>query len=61
MSGYLPISVARPLRVELEDAIYGRDYAAVAQRIRRIRASHDTLAVRKLVGSMLNDLSRTAL
>jgi hypothetical protein len=32
----------------------GLDYAAVAQRIRRIRSSHDSIAARKLKAEMLN-------
>ncbi|PYL09485.1 MAG: hypothetical protein DME33_03945 [Verrucomicrobia bacterium] len=32
----------------------GLDYAAVAQRIRRIRLSHDANAARKLKAKMLN-------
>jgi hypothetical protein len=39
---------------EIGELFGGVDYAAVAQRIRRTRSSHDPAAARKLIGAMLN-------
>ena len=39
---------------EIGELFRGLDYAAVAQRIRRTRSTHDTAAARKLIGTMLN-------
>jgi hypothetical protein len=39
---------------EIGDLFGGLDYAAVAQRISRTRASHDAAAARKLIDTMLN-------
>ena len=39
---------------EIGELFGGLDYAAVAQRIRRTRSTHDTAAARKLIGTMLN-------
>jgi putative transposase len=39
---------------EIGQLFGGLDYAAVAQRIRRIRLAHDTPGKRKLIGEMLN-------
>jgi chromosomal replication initiation ATPase DnaA len=39
---------------EIGELFGGLDYAAVAQRIRRIRSSYDAIAARKMVDTMLN-------
>jgi putative transposase len=39
---------------EIGELFGGLDYAAVAQRIRRTRSSHDEAAARKLIATMLN-------
>jgi REP element-mobilizing transposase RayT len=39
---------------EIGELFGGLDYAAVAQRIRRTRSSHDSMAARKLKATMLN-------
>ena len=39
---------------EIGELFGGLDYAAVAQRIRRTRSSHDSIAARKLKATMLN-------
>ena len=39
---------------EIGELFGGLDYAAVAQRIRRTRSSHDSTAARKLKATMLN-------
>jgi chromosomal replication initiation ATPase DnaA len=39
---------------EIGELFGGLDYAAVAQRIRRTRSSHDSIAARKLKAGMLN-------
>ena len=39
---------------EIGELFGGLDYAAVAQRIRRTRSSHDSIATRKLKAAMLN-------
>src|SRR5206468_2926034 len=39
---------------EIGELFGGLDYAAVAQRIRRTRSSHDSIAARKLKAAMLN-------
>src|SRR5439155_2262905 len=39
---------------EIGELFAGLDYAAVAQRIRRTRSSHDSMAARKLKATMLN-------
>jgi hypothetical protein len=39
---------------EIGELFGGLDYAAVAQRIRRTRSSHDAVAARKLIRAMLN-------
>jgi hypothetical protein len=48
--------MARPLRVEFEDAICHLclDYAAVAQRIRRTKSTYNPIAARRLITTMLN-------
>jgi hypothetical protein len=44
---------------EIGELFGGLDYAAVAQRIRRTRSSHDSIAARKLKATMLNVLDLT--
>ncbi len=44
---------------EIGELFGGLDYAAVAQRIRRTRSSHDSIAARKLKAAMLNVLDLT--
>jgi hypothetical protein len=39
----------------------GLDYAAVAQRIRRTKSSHNAIGARRLIGTMLNCLDLTAM
>src|SRR6266536_2103856 len=39
---------------EIGELFGGLDYAAVSQRIRRTRSTHDMAAARKLIGTMLN-------
>ena len=39
---------------EIGELFGGLDYAAVAQRIRRTRSSHNDVTTRKLIASMLN-------
>jgi len=39
---------------EIGELFGGMDYAAVAQRIRRTRSSHDVVAARRLINKMLN-------
>jgi hypothetical protein len=41
-------------RRQIGELFGGLDYAAVAQRIRRTRSSHDAVAARKLIRTMLN-------